>query len=225
MGAAAGAGCPAQVLTVLTEGSSPARAAGTGPADVVTGSPVVTLTLVPAAQPKPSLRALWQAEAQQTEEPVLSRRPREATLRLCMGTTVSGFFIMTSGLYPTPYRCVPMSPNHPQDRMGLPAWQGMATEPRSTAREICTPSPFTPFAGRRLPAACPMSFSWKTNLHPLSRLRRAGHPRAALTPLAAAAGVASLTGALTRHRAAAPVAVAAVAGVSAVGAPAPSVAG
>jgi len=30
-------------LTVLAEGSSPARAAGAGPADVVTGSAVLTL--------------------------------------------------------------------------------------------------------------------------------------------------------------------------------------
>lgn len=59
VGAAGTAPCPpARVLTVLTEGSSPARAARAGSADVVTGSPVVTLTLVPTAQPEPSFRAL-----------------------------------------------------------------------------------------------------------------------------------------------------------------------
>lgn len=58
VGAAAALGPRAKELTVLAEGSSPAGAAGTGPADVVAGSPVVTLTPVPAAQPKPSFRAL-----------------------------------------------------------------------------------------------------------------------------------------------------------------------
>lgn len=67
-GSRCGAGSRAAVLTVLTEGSSPARAAGTGAADVVAGSPVVTLTLVPTVQPKPSCRALWQAEAKETED-------------------------------------------------------------------------------------------------------------------------------------------------------------
>lgn len=47
-----------QGLTVLTEGSSPAWAAGTGTTDVVTGGSMVTLTLVLTAQPKPPFRAL-----------------------------------------------------------------------------------------------------------------------------------------------------------------------
>lgn len=51
-------GVGVQALTVLTEGSPPARAAGTGPTDVVTGGSVVTLTLVPTAQPEPPFRAL-----------------------------------------------------------------------------------------------------------------------------------------------------------------------
>lgn len=82
---------------MLTEGSSPARAARTGPADVVTGSPVVTLTLVATAQPEPSLRALWQVKANETEELVPSQHPQDAVLR--WETTASGscFFVMTSG--------------------------------------------------------------------------------------------------------------------------------
>lgn len=73
---------------MLTEGSSPARAARTGPADVVTGSPVVTLTLVATAQPEPPLRALWQADANENEEPVPSQGPWDAVLRRKLGLSM-----------------------------------------------------------------------------------------------------------------------------------------
>lgn len=122
---------------------------------MVTGSPVVTLTLVPTAQPKPSFRALWQGEADGLRSPSFPGIPGKRREGRSSALNGNGS-IWQLLLQLCPLRTAPTSPHHPWDWMGLATPQtGHGTElQRLKQEEMCSTAPASlQGEGRSLPPA------------------------------------------------------------------------